>query len=514
MTGKVTFVGAGPGDPRLLTLRAASALEEADVVLFDPDVHPDVLGRLKEGTPRHPVTDPVVPERVGQMLVQYAKDGRNVVRATWGDPLFFGSSDAEVAVVARENVPFEIVPGVDPLVAVSAFAGVPLTRSSDASQSVAVVRVTSGAESLHDWHKLAMAADALAILCDPASVGEIARSLVFYGRAGSETATLVENVSLPTQRTRETTLSDAPLLSRSSSARVLFVVGERATPAPELGWLERLPLFGKRILVARAREQAGRTAALLRERGADPVVVPMLEILPPTDSGPMEEAAAHLDRYGWVVLTSANGVERLLEEVFRRGKDARAFGRTKIAVVGPGTAAALERFGLRPDLVASDHKGEGVAADLLAALDGSRPRILVARAEIARDVVPDALREAGCAVDVVPTYRTCPPPRPLLDALAALLDGGEIDAVTFTSSSTVEHLCDALGDRAVDLLGRTRVASIGPITSDTARKRGLRVDVTAGKHTIEGLVAAIEGFFELSTTGTRPRSGSRGESSS
>ena len=503
MTGKVTFVGAGSGDPRLLTLRAADVLDEADFVLFDPAVHPDVLGRLREGTPRHPVTPQLGPERIGQMLAYEAKQGRHAVRLTWGDPVLFGTADIEAIAVARHRIPLEIVPGIGPLAAVGAFAGVPLTRTNDVSPSVAAVTVTRGHESLHDWEKLATATDTLAIVCDADSVGETARSLVFYGRKSTDAVTIVENVSLPTQELRESTLGEVALLPRPKAPRVVLVVGEHAAPMAELSWLEKLPLFGKRVLVTRAREQAGKTASLLRERGADPVVVPTIEISPPTDCGPMTEAAGALGRYGWIVLTSANGVDRLWAEVRRQGKDARAFASAKIAAIGPGTASALERLGLAADLVPEVHKGEGLAEELLAAIGTGRPRVLLARAEVARDVVPDALRAAGCEVDVVPVYKTHAPPRPFLDALAALLEGGEIDVVTFTSSSTVEHLCDALEGRAPKLLLNTCVASIGPITTETARKKGLRVDVTASEHTIPGLVSAIEGYFDLATTGTR-----------
>jgi uroporphyrinogen III methyltransferase/synthase len=223
--------------------------------------------------------------------------------------------------------------------------------------------------------------------------------------------------------------------------------------------------------------------------------MPTIEIHPPSDPGPMIDVLAALDRYGWVVFTSANGVERAWTELRRQGSDARAFGRAKIAAIGPGTAAALERCGLAADVVAKDHKGEGLATELLAVIGAEKPRILVGRAEVARDVVPDALRQAGCTVDVVSFYKTRSPPRPLLDGLSALLEAGEIDVVTFTSSSTVEHLCDALEARAPELLAKTCVASIGPITSDTARTRGLRVDVTADEHTVPGLVRGIEKHF-------------------
>lgn len=511
MTGKVTFVGAGCGDPRLITVRGAEVLASADFVLFDPDVHPDVLARLREGTPRVPVTPVMSAEHIGTMLADEAKQGKSAVRLTWADPLLFGWGEVEGRAVARHGVPIEVVPGIGPFIAVGAFAGVPLTRASDASPSVAIVSVTSGHEALHDWEKLATATDTLAILCDADTVAETARSLVFYGRKASEHVSIIEGVSTPSQRVVEASLGQVPLLPRPETARVVLVVGEQATPKEELRWLERQPLFGRRVLVTRAREQAGSAAALLRERGADPVVVPTIEIHPPSDPSPMIDAVAALgERWDWVVFTSANGVERLWAEIQRQKKDARAFGRAKVAAIGPGTAAALERCGVLADLVAKEHRGEGLAAEVLAAIEeasaagaagASAPagrRVLVARAEVARDVLPDTLRANGCQVDVVSVYKTRSPPRAILEGLSALLEAGEIDAVTFTSSSTVDHLCDALEARAAELLLRTSVASIGPITTATAERRGIRVDVTAEQFTVPGLVGALEKHFAKS----------------
>lgn len=504
--GKVTFVGAGTGDPMLLTLRAAQVLDSAEFVIFDPEIHPDILGRVPEGTPRHPVTPQLTADRIGNLLAAEAKAGRHAVRLAWADPLLFGTADVEGQAVARHGVPIEVVPGISAFVAVGAFAGVPLTRTSDASPSVAVVSVTENHESLHDWEKLATATDTLSILADAVCIPEIARSLVFYGRSEGEHVTLVENVSLPTQVVTETTLAQVPLLPRIKSPRGVLVVGDRATRLHDLAWFERKPLFGRRILITRAQEQAGKTAAMLRERGADPVVVPTIEIHPPSDPAPLIDAVSGLDGYGWVVLTSANGVEKLLAEVHRQGKDARAFANTKLAAIGPGTAAALASYGLNADLVPRVNKGEGLAAELLAALSPGT-KILLARAAVARDVVPDSLRAAGYEVDVVAAYETKSPPRPLVEALAALLEAGEIDAVTFTSSSTVEHLAAALEARASSLLAKTCVASIGPITTDTATRLGIRVDVTADTHTIPGLTAALERHFaslsDLAQTGTR-----------
>jgi uroporphyrinogen III methyltransferase / synthase len=492
MTGKVTFVGAGCGDPRLITVRAAEILADADFVLFDPDVHPDVRARVKAGATQEAVGPQMSAVQIGTLLADEAEKGKHAVRLAWGDPLLFAWGDAEGVAVARREVPLEIIPGIGPLIAVGAFAGVPLTRSTDASPSVGIAHVTRGHESLHDWDKLATATDTLAVVCHAETLAETARSLVFYGRASTDRATIIENVSLPSQRTIETTLGQVPLLPRSSVDHVVLVVGERAQRTVELEWFENLPLFGKRVLVTRTRDQAGGVAALLRGRGADPVLMPTIEIHPPRDPAPMIDVVPALGSYGWVVFTSVNGVERLWTEIRRQGKDARAFGAAKIAAVGPGTSAALERVGIAADLVPKEHRGEGLAAELLAAIGEERPRVLVARAEVARDVAPDALRAAGCAVDVVAVYMTRSPPRPLLDAIAALLDAGEIDAVTFTSSSTVEHLADALEARAAELLAKTCVASIGPVTSETAEKRGIRVDVVAPEATVAALVGAVE----------------------
>jgi uroporphyrinogen III methyltransferase/synthase len=247
MGGKVTFVGAGCGDPRLLTLRGAEVLAKADFVLFDPEVHPDVLARLPEGTPRMPVNSTMNAARIAQILAHEAREGRSAVRLTWADPLLFGTGDVEGAAVSRYNVPIEIVPGIGPLIAVGAFAGVPLTRSSDASPSVGILSVTRGHESLHDWDKLATATDTLAIVVDSDTVAETARSLVFYGRSAADRVTLVEGVSLPSQSVIETTLGEVPQLARPKTSRVVLVVGERATRMNDLAWLERLPLFGRRV---------------------------------------------------------------------------------------------------------------------------------------------------------------------------------------------------------------------------------------------------------------------------
>jgi uroporphyrinogen III methyltransferase/synthase len=270
-------------------------------------------------------------------------------------------------------------------------------------------------------------------------------------------------------------------------------------PEEALRWAERRPLFGKRVLVTRAREQAGGTAALLREAGAEPVVVPTIEIRPPADPGPLAGAleALRAGVYRWVAFTSANGVERTWEALAQAGADTRSFGLAKVAAIGPATARALEDRGLRPDVIAKEFRGEGLADSMLDAIRGSGapPRVLVSRAAKARDVFPETLRRAGCEVDVVSAYETHAPAGPVIEELTAALVGAvpgrTLDVALFTSSSTVENLCDLLGPRAAELLAGVKIASIGPITTATAEARGVRVDVTAREYSVPGLMAAL-----------------------
>jgi uroporphyrinogen III methyltransferase/synthase len=437
--GRVSFVSLGPRDGGLLGERARRRIDEADVVVRDGE---------GGGAPR---------------LVGLARAGKRVVRATAGDALESVDVLAEVLAVARGGVAFEVVPGVGARAAAAAFAGV--------VGSAVRVRVADAAKAVEH-------------------------------EPGDAVVTLIAAVGEPSQRVVVTTAADAAARARELGAEAEIVVAVGA-PDRELQWFERRPLFGKRVLVTRAREQAGGAAALLREEGAEALVVPAISIESPSDPAPLARAVAALraGAYDWAAFTSANGVERTWAAVEAAGGDARAFG-ARIAAIGPATAAALLRHGLRPDVVAREFRGEGLAEDMLAAIAARRGaagtgavRVLLARAARARDALPEALRAAGCEVDVVAAYATRPasPGTPAFQELALELEAGRVDAVTFTSSSTVEHLTSALGgaDRAASLLRRTRVASIGPVTSETARGLGLRVDVEAAEYTVPGLIRAL-----------------------
>jgi uroporphyrinogen III methyltransferase/synthase len=468
--GKIVFIGAGPGDPGLLTLRAADAIARCDVVLHDEAVHADVLSRAAEGCPRIAVG----PEGAAGDAIARAQAGATVGRVVVGDPLFLAVGEAEIEAAAAAGVAFEVIPGVPAIVAAGACAGIALEGAALAVGSDAV-RLVSGGESLQD------------------ATNALARSVALP----SAPAIAIARVSLPSQTSIAGSLGD--LAARASAlpeGPVLLVVGEAAREArrTRLGWFERRPLFGKRILVTRTREQALSTAALLRERGAEPVSHPTIELHPPTDVAALEAAVARLAEYTYVAFTSANGVDRVWRAIARRGGDARAFGGAKIAAIGPGTAQALEAHGLRADVMAKEFRGEGLADEMLRAMP-ARGSVLILRAQVARDALPDALRAAGCSVDVVAAYETRAAPVAVAEAIAVELERGALDAATFTSSSTVDNLCDLLGARAPELLARTKVASIGPITTATAERRGVRVDVSARQYTIPGLVDALEEAF-------------------
>ena len=387
-----------------------------------------------------------------ESLVALAREGKRVVRLVPGDPLESPAVVAQVRAVAAAGVLFDVIPGIGARGAAGAFAGV-LGRA---------VRVSAAgvAEALADE--------------PPTTV-----------------VTLIAAAGTASQRVLVTPASEGPRRARELGADAVILA---QAPEDALRWAERRPLFGKRVLVTRARDQAGGTAALLRDRGAEPVVVPTIEIHPPGDPEPLAAAIVVLraGAYEWVAFTSANGVDRTWAALEAAGADARAFAAARVAAIGPATARAIERRGLRPDLVATEFRGEALAAALLEAPGSGRARVLLARAAVARDVLPEALRAAGWQVDIVAAYETRPTSNDVVERLTRELAAGRIDAVTFTSSSTVDNLCDLLGPDAALRLAGARIASIGPVTTATAVGRGLRVDVTARAYTVPGLIDALE----------------------
>lgn len=500
--GVVYLVGAGPGDPGLMTARSLDLIATADSVFYDRLIPPGALAGAREEAEliyvgKQPGVPSVPQEEIGERLIEAARAGRSVVRLKGGDPFVFGRGGEEGETLREARVEFEVVPGVTAGVAATAYAGIPVTHRDDAS---AVAFLTghedpAKGESALDWDALAAFPGTLVFYMGVKRLAENAAALIAAGRDPGEPAAAIERGTWAGQRTVAATLGTiAETVEREGiAAPALIVVGAVAARREELGWLERRPLHGRVVVVTRARAQASGFAATLRELGAEVVELPAIRIEPRLDSDEVRRAVASIREYSLICVTSPNGADLLFEAMAGAGgakdsaagapTDARALAGATVAAIGPGTARALAERGIVADVVPERFVAEALV-EALAAVEVEGRRVLVARAAEARDVLPDALRERGAEVDVVALYETVreQPGAGAIEAARAA------DYVTFTSSSTVTNLTGALGDR---FPSRARIVSIGPVTSDAARAAGLRVDVEAERHDVDGLLAAL-----------------------
>ncbi len=481
----VYLVGAGPGDPGLLTVRGAEILGRADVVVYDRLSVSSLLELAPAGAERISVAKApgrvvMAQDDINALLVERGRAGHTVVRLKGGDPFVFARGGEEAAALLSAGVPFEVVPGVTSAIAVPAYAGIPVTLRHS-STSVTIVTghedPTAGVQGSVDWDAVARVGGTIVVLMGVARIGAIASRLVAAGRSPDTPVASVTWGTRPQQRTTRATLGT--VAGAGLVAPATIVIGEVA--AQDLAWFERRALFGYRVVVTRARAQASELTARLAALGADVVELPAIVVEDPADGGAaLRRAAAEVAAGGvdWVVLTSANGARRFLAEL----RDARDLGGVRVAAIGPGTAQALAAGNVVADLVPDRFVAEALL-DAFPSPPERGGRVLLVRAAVARDVLPDGLAAAGWDVEVFEAYRTC----------AAVADPGRLeaaagaDAITFTSSSTVE--------RGIELLGLDRVpplvACIGPITAATARRRGLAVAVEADVHTVAGLVDAL-----------------------
>jgi uroporphyrinogen III methyltransferase / synthase len=499
MTGTVFLVGAGPGDPGLLTVRGAELLRRADVVVFDRLVNPILLDlHVCEGTERIYVGKAsnhhtMKQDEINALLLAKAREGKSVVRLHGGDPFVFGRGGEEAAALAAAGIPFEVVPGVTSAVAAPAYAGIPVTHRGHTSSFAVITghEQPEKGESAVCWEKLATGAGTLVLLMGLGNLDAIVRQLVEHGRPVDTPVALVRWGSWPRQETVAGTLGDIVDRARAAELEppVVIVVGSVVNLRNSLRWWDNRPLFGKRVLVTRSREQSSELASLLRDEGAEPLEVPVVMIVPPESFDAIDRSIRELGGYDWVAFTSANGVRIYLERLRALGVDARAFGRARLAAIGPATGEELVRYGLRADLLPEEYVAEGLAEAMLATGVAGR-RVLLPRAGEAREVLGELLEGAGAVVDRVVCYNTVPALEEA-DALRKELASGGIDVVTLASSSTARYLVAGLGPEAVALLARTTIACIGPITAATARQLGLRVDVEASEHTIPGLARAL-----------------------
>lgn len=485
---KVYLVGAGPGDTGLITVKGRRLLEQADSVLYDNlaneallDLAPAAAERVYVGKKKadHEFSQ----QEISSMLIERGRRGWNVVRLKGGDPFMFGRGGEEAEALADAGIPFEIVPGVTTPLGIAAYTGVPLTHREHTS---AVTFVTGHAVEAIDWDRVGMA-ETLVVFMGLTTFPRIARELITRGRAASTPAMAVRWATRADQQTLAGTLETLPGLIEQHGMKppATIVIGEVVRLRQKLDWFERLPLFGKRIVVTRARGQADALSSKLAALGADVIELPTIEIRPPADPTPLDAAIARLESYDWLIFTSANGVKHFIERLDESSTDLRNL-RARICAIGPATRAAIQALHLKVDLMGKEYVAEG----LLAAfepfpLDGAR--VLLPRAAVARDLVPTELARRGAAVDVVEAYRTVAP-EGLSKRAREIFSVRQPDWVTFTSSSTVQNLAAAL---PADQLRAIRAASIGPVTSRTARGLGIQVTLQAAEYTIDGLVAAL-----------------------
>jgi uroporphyrinogen III methyltransferase / synthase len=497
--GKVWLVGSGPGDPGLITLRGLEALERADVVLYDALAPASLLDRCRNGVEKHDVgkrlgRNSPTQEQISERLIEHARAGRQVVRLKGGDPLMFARGADEAEALARAGIPFEIVPGVASPIGAAAHAGISLTRRG-VSSSVTFITGSdrAGVEwSPEAWKKLATATDTICVLMGMRRIEQISRAIIDGGRPPSTPAAVIQWGTRPQQQVAVASLQEIAQTARAKGMTnpAVIIIGEVVSLREQIRWYDNRPLFGKRILVPRPADQAHATARAIRERAAEPIVFPVIELVDPPDPAALLQAARSLASYDWVLFTSANGVDRFFRALDQTGRDARAFGAAKIGVIGPKTALALSVRGLQADLIAEEHVGEGLARAI--AERGGARRVLIPRAREAREALPDTLRAAGAEVDVVFAYETRPISAGRAGQLRASFRAGGIDIALFTSSSTVTSLLGALGSEARELLAQVTVASIGPITGRTLEHCGIVADVTAERYTVDGLLDALE----------------------
>ncbi len=490
MAGVVYIVGAGPGDPELLTLRGRQLLGEADAVVFDALIDRSILRWARPDAELHYVgkrsgSHSASQEEINDLLIRLGRDGKRVVRLKGGDPFVFGRGGEEGLALEAAGIPFEFVPGITSPIAALEYAGIPITHRVIAGSAAIVTghRFRDGTEHEHDWGALARV-DTLVVVMGVGNMPRIVRRLLDARKPPDTPAAMVQWGTTPRQRVVVGTLSD--IVERAKEAGItppaITVFGPVVRLRERLRWFdlpERRPLLGQRVLVTRAQEQAWTLAEMLLERGAEPVVHPTICIVP-QNTDELDDAIGRLWWYTWVLFTSANGVRIFWERLEAAGGDARALGGVSVGAIGPGTAAALAERGVRADFVPSAFVAEAVADEIG---DVSGERFLLPRADGARPVLVDRLRQMGAHVDEVKVYRA----EPVLDPPPL-----DVDWVTFTSSSTVRGFVKALEAGGLSLPDGVRVACIGPITAQTAHELGLPVDAVAETYTMEGLVDAID----------------------
>jgi uroporphyrinogen III methyltransferase / synthase len=500
--GIVYLIGAGPGDPGLISVRGLKRLGAADVVLYDHLVHARLLRHTRIDAEKIDL-GPAAPRRLDQeaiccLIVEKAREGKTVARLKWGDPFVFDDGGAEALFLHEQGVRFEVVPGIPAGIGIPTYAGIPVTYPG-AGDTLALVRghEDDGATRTSiDWARLAHLDCTIVCYAGPHQVPKMLSSLLSHGRPPGDSAALIYDGTLPTQQTVVGTLSELAATVKGSSDRrpAILVVGRVTGLREHLRWFDSRPLFGKRILVTRPRDQSAELLELLEGMGAEAIEAPMIRIVPPDDYGPLDEACARAAAFDWIIFTSANGVDAFIRRLLASPLDLRELKGVRLCVVGSATAQRLAVYGLKPDLLPSEYRAEAVLSVISASGDPSRMKVLLPRSDIGREVLADELRRRGAEVTEVVAYRTiaAEPERDGSPDVYRLLLERRVDVVTFTSPSAVKNFVNVFGpEPAADLLRHTVVASIGPVTAEAAAQCGIQSAIVPAQYTVPALVDAI-----------------------
>lgn len=508
MTGATVFIiGAGPGDPGLITVRGLKCLVAADVVLYDHLVHPRLLRYARSDAEKidvgGPAPQPLEQEAICYLLAEKAREGKTVARLKWGDPFVFDRGGAEALFLHEQGVRFEVVPGVPAGIGVPSYAGIPITYpgGGDTLTFVRGHEDQGKARASVDWTNLAQLDGTIVCYAGPDQLPTILNSLLSHGRPPDDSAAVIYNGTLPTQETHLGSIDELLRLTRESTDRrpAILVVGRVAALREHLRWFDARPLFGKRVLVTRPREQAGELVELLEAMGAEAIEAPMIRILPPDDYAPLDDACARAGAFDWIVFSSINAVDVFMERLLGTPHDLRALAGARLGAVGSATAERLRHYGLKADLAPAEYRGEMLVRAMRETVDVRGLRVLLPRADIGREVIADELRKHGAEVTEVVAYRTvvAEPEREGEPDIYRMLLDRRIDVVTFTSASAVRNFVKVVGaEPAADLLRTTIVASIGPVTADAAALCNIETTIMPAQYTISSLVDAIVEHFE------------------
>lgn len=504
----VYLIGAGPGNPDLISVRGLHCLARADVVLYDRLVHPRILQSARVDAEKIdvgiPAPQPMEQEAICYLLAEKAREGRVVARLKWGDPFVFDHGGAEALFLHEQGLRFEVVPGIPAGIGAACYAGVPLTYPG-AGDTLTFVRGNEDEGKTRtsvDWTSLARLDGTIVCYAGPDQLHHMLSALISHGRPDDDSAAVIYNGTLPTQETLQGTLGEIDAQVKQSADRrpAILIVGRVVALREHLRWFDSRPLFGKRILITRPREHAAEFVNLLDGLGAQPIEAPMISIAPPADWIELDEACRRGGEFDWIVFTSGHAVDAFMGRLLLSPLDLRSLKGTKLCTVGPATADRLARFGLKVDLVPAESRAEAVVHALLETGSMTGQKVLLPRGDIGREVIGEELRKRGADVTEVVAYRTVALDFESGPDIYGMLLDRKIDVVTFTSPSAVRNFVELLGvEPAADLLQSTIVASIGPVTAEAAAQYNIHSAIVPAHYTIPALVDAIVSHFERSS---------------